>query len=340
MTKRKSKKRKDRNSSGTDSEVAKTCKQSRQRGPSGGSEECEFSVSDILSRTNSVSYGNNSAVGDSVFDSSACFDSGTNGEKDSSCDHKGEDKGVVDMAEVGKEPTNRDIMICLQAIDRRIDTVEQKLKSIEDLDKKMVDFDKELRGIRSMMNDQAKILNERVNKLEDKVDGTDINVTLMTSRVEELEKERNSLKDDVAYLKSQSMRNNLVFTGVTEADNESYEQTETKLRQHLVDAMKLTKETVNSIRFERVHRSPSEPQPDRIRSIIAKFTYFKDRETVRKQWKSLSGTTYNVFEQFPPEIVAKRKKLVPKMKEARRQGKSSYIVYDTLYVDGNAVKAE
>lgn len=337
MTKKKSKKRKYRNSSGTDSEVVGDCKQPKQRGPSG---DCNVSVSDILNKTNSVLYGDNSTVADSVFDSSACCDSVMN--EESGC-NSCEDKSVADMAEsdARKEPTNRDIMDCLQAIGKRIDTVEQKLKSIEELDKKMVDFDKELRGIRTMMNDQAKMINERVNKLEDKVDGTDINVAMMTSRVEELEKERDGLKDDVAYLKSQSMRNNLVFTGVPEVGgNESYEQTEAKLRQHLVEAMKLAQETVNSIKFERVHRSPSEPQPGRIRSIVAKFTYFKVRETVRKQWKSLSGTPYNVFEQFPPEVVAKRKKLAPKMKEARRQGKRSYIVYDTLYVDGKAVKAE
>ena len=122
--------------------------------------------------------------------------------------------------------------------------------------------------------------------------------------------------------------------------NEGYEQTEANLSQHLVDAMKIQKEVADNIQFESVHRSPREPLPRKTRSIVAKFTYFKDRELVRKQWKNLSGTQFNVFEQFPPEVVAKRKKLVPKMKEARRQGKKSWIVFDTFYVDGKAVKPE
>lgn len=105
-----------------------------------------------------------------------------------------------------------------------------------------------------------------------------------------------------------------------------------------MDTLHLAEEFAQSVRFERVHRSPSEPIRGKNRSIIAKFAFFKDRESVRKQWKHLNGTLFNVFEQFPPEIVSKRQKLVPKMKEARRQGKRSWIVYDTLYVEGRAVK--
>ncbi|KAH3753329.1 hypothetical protein DPMN_032700 [Dreissena polymorpha] len=59
---------------------------------------------------------------------------------------------------------------------------------------------------------------------------------------------------------------------------------------------------------------------------------------VRREWKHLSGTGCQMFEQFPPEVVEKRRKLVPKMKDAKKEGKRSWIVYDTLYVDGKPVK--
>ncbi|KAH3897116.1 hypothetical protein DPMN_021301 [Dreissena polymorpha] len=72
------------------------------------------------------------------------------------------------------------------------------------------------------------------------------------------------------------------------------------------------------MRFERVHRSPSHPVTGKVRSVVAKFAFFKDREVVRRQWPELKGTPYNVFEQFPPEIQEKRRRLVPKMKEAKR----------------------
>ena len=76
----------------------------------------------------------------------------------------------------------------------------------------------------------------------------------------------------------------------------------------------------------------------RHRQIIAKFTLFKEREFVRKQWKSLSDSPHYVNEQFPKEVAEKRRKLLPKMKKARRDGDKAWLAYDTLYVNGRAVK--
>ncbi|KAH3818569.1 hypothetical protein DPMN_120290 [Dreissena polymorpha] len=87
------------------------------------------------------------------------------------------------------------------------------------------------------------------------------------------------------------------------------------------------------MQLERVH-----PTPGKTRSIVEKFGFFKDREVVRRQWKRLNGTNFSVFEQFPPEVVAKRRGLVQKIKESRRQGKRSLKAYDILYVDGRPVK--
>ncbi|KAH3869130.1 hypothetical protein DPMN_032290 [Dreissena polymorpha] len=41
---------------------------------------------------------------------------------------------------------------------------------------------------------------------------------------------------------------------------------------------------------------------------------------------------------FPPEVVAKRRKLLPEMKEEREKGKRSWIAYATLYVDRRPVR--
>lgn len=60
------------------------------------------------------------------------------------------------------------------------------------------------------------------------------------------------------------------------------------------------------------------------RKIVAKFLQYKDKEFVRKQWKILKGTPFHVSEQFPKGVVEQRKR--------------AWITYDTLYVDGKAVK--
>ena len=157
----------------------------------------------------------------------------------------------------------------------------------------------------------------------------------------ELDRQRKQLSDDLSYLKSQSMRNNLVFSGLEE-DNSSGSETpaitERKLRDHLHQKMKIAKETVETLCFDRVHRMPSQPVAGKVRNIVARFTYYKDREMVRQQWPQLKGTNFYVNEQFPPEVQAKRARLFPKVKAARRDGKRAWISYDTLFIDGKPVR--
>jgi hypothetical protein len=105
----------------------------------------------------------------------------------------------------------------------------------------------------------------------------------------------------------------------------------------MTDKMKIAKDIVDKMGFERVHRIG--PKIDgKTRKLVAKFSLFKERELVRKQWKALEGTPYYVNEQFPKEVIDKRRKLVPKMKDARREGKTAWIAYDTLYINGKPVK--
>lgn len=326
-TRKRNKKRKSRNSSGNDSENHNS-KQRKQRGPSGDQPE-STPVSDILSWTNSILYGDEDlSIDKSVF------------EEDSADSDSSENSNMAD-GNSQDEPTNRDIMNCLKGLSGRLEAVEKKLSGIDKIEQRMSSFEKEIKGIWLAIDDKMKKVDDRVTRLENAADGADIHSAQVASRVEVLEKEKERLQDDLAYVKSQTMRNNLIFVGVPEDNTggrETPDRTESILRLHLQNAMKIAKETAESIKFERIHRSPSAPQAGKVRSIVAKFTFFRDREYVRRQWKSLNGTNFNVFEQFPPEVVRKRKALVPKMKEERQKGNTSWIAYDTLYVNGKPVQ--
>ncbi|KAH3888548.1 hypothetical protein DPMN_012584 [Dreissena polymorpha] len=127
---------------------------------------------------------------------------------------------------------------------------------------------------------RIKGVEQRVDRLGHDTEGSGIAVAEVTNCVEHLEKDRDNSRDDIAYLKSQSMRNNLILTGIPEVNGETAKVTETKLREHLQNAMKIAKEVVDSIQLERVHRSPGHPTPGKTRSIVAKFDFFKDREAV------------------------------------------------------------
>lgn len=113
--------------------------------------------------------------------------------------------------------------------------------------------------------------------------------------------------------------------------------------------MKLAQNIVDDMKFERVHRIGANTDRNRCRNIVAKFSLFKERELVRKQWKPLQGSDYYVREQFPKEVNDKRRQLLPRMKDAKRAVSvrgchtthctSRHTVHrDTLYIDGKPVK--
>ena len=86
--------------------------------------------------------------------------------------------------------------------------------------------------------------------------------------------------------------------------------------------MKIAEDGVKTMSFERVHRI-GKREKDKDRSIVAKFVLFQERESVRKKGKALERTNYHVFEQFPKEIADKRKSLLPKLRDAKRNGHSA-----------------
>lgn len=134
-------------------------------------------------------------------------------------------------------------------------------------------------------------------------------------------------KEEVANLQSQTMRNNLIFSNIPVASEGTSEDVEQKVRDLIHGNMKVVRDLVDKIAFERVHRMGSWV-PGKCLSIVAKFHEYKEKEYLKKQGKTLQGINFFVNEQFPKEIVDKRRRLVPRMKAARQEGKRAWIAYD------------
>ena len=103
----------------------------------------------------------------------------------------------------------------------------------------------------------------------------------MTNDKVEIERDNNRLRDEVVYLQSQSMRNNLTFSNIIKTNKDGTEDTLQVLRTFLEDKMKIAKDLIDRMWFERVQRMGRRVR-GRHRQIVAKFTLFKEREFVRK----------------------------------------------------------
>lgn len=306
--------------------------------PQGDCNTIGNSVSEILSQANSVLYDNDQlsptdmdSLENSVFESPS-----------SSGNMASYASTVKDVHSTGmplQGPSNADLMECLKQINLKLEHVDNRLKTLDVVERKVDKFDIELKKLWTFVHDKNKAADERISKVESMTESAQFSVGLAQDKIARLEKEKSDMKDELNYLQSQSMRNNLMFSNIPEDINETNERTEAIVRHFIVDKLKIAHDLVKDMQFERVHRIGQPRADGKIRQIIAKFTLFKDREAVRKERKNLKDTNFFISEQFPKAIVERRKKLLPKLKKAKEENHDAWISYDTLYIDGVAVKS-
>ena len=150
-----------------------------------------------------------------------------------------------------------------------------------------------------------------------------------------LKKQNGQQAEEILDLKTRSMRDNLIFTGIPEREGENPANTLTKF---LENEMRISE--AKNIKFDRVHRMG--PTGRGNRSIIAKITPSKDKGKILSHGKNLKGKNFRVFEQFPPEIQERRSRLMPIFKEAKGNPAVRNVTWSTdkLIVDGRTHSAK
>ena len=148
---------------------------------------------------------------------------------------------------------------------------------------------------------------------------------LVTQRLDEVKKE-------MLYLDCYSRRENLNFFGLDEEENEDTKGIlETFMQNHLGIT------NTENIEFQRIHRVGKTRQDGSSRPIIARFLRFQDRQRVIRAAYKLRNTGYKIMEDFPKEIIERRRPLVPIMKDAKANGKTAFFLKsmpDKLIIDG------
>ena len=85
--------------------------------------------------------------------------------------------------------------------------------------------------------------------------------------------------------------------------------------------MEIAQEEVNNLQFDRVHRMGVK-RDNSVKSIVAKFTLFKERESVRKQAKILKDTNYyTCIRAVPKGDIRKKKTIIEKDEGGKGKGK-------------------
>ncbi len=85
---------------------------------------------------------------------------------------------------------------------------------------------------------------------------------------------------------------------------------------------------------------PPNHRNNKPRTIVAKFSRYKDRETVRKSARNLRGSNIGIHEQYSRETNEKRNVLYPEFKKARSNNRYAKLVHDYLIIDSEKFKVD
>ncbi|XP_030583063.1 uncharacterized protein LOC115778849 [Archocentrus centrarchus] len=209
----------------------------------------------------------------------------------------------------------------LDSIDKKLTSLDARLALVEVLHKEF----QQLRVSLEFSQEQVKALAVENQTLRD-------TVKQLTDGMTQLTGENKKMRETILDIQARSMRDNLVFSGIPE---QAEEDAEASVREFLQHQLKLPSEAVKNITFHRVHRlGGKKPDNKWPRPIVAKFEHYKQKEQVRSRGRELRGTHYSVNEQFPKEILDRRRVLFPIRKKYITEGVRATVAVDKLYVNG------
>nr|XP_061817129.1 uncharacterized protein LOC133606803 [Nerophis lumbriciformis] len=209
----------------------------------------------------------------------------------------------------------------LDSIDKRLTCLDGRLALVEVLHK-------EFQAIRESLE----FGQQQVISLTKENAALRESVKSLTDGVTQLTRESRSMKETMLDLQARSMRDNLVFAGIPEKTEEDPEETIKSFMEH---QLKLPADTIRNITFHRVHRlGAKKPENRRPRPIVAKFEHFKQKEWVRNQGRELKGSNFSINDQFPKEILDRRRHLFPLRKKFITEGCRAVIAVDKLFING------
>lgn len=216
----------------------------------------------------------------------------------------------------------REMATELKTLIRQVET--NLLSKMADIDIK-TEF-KELQKTVEEMRRSTEFLNNDVEKL--KIDLPELQ-NKFEDRCSELDRSN-------ALMQAYVARENLVLINVPEVRGlDGKEDTKQVFLDFLEQKLEMDG---NNIEIQRVHRVFSKkPAPRPIKIRLLRYT---DKEKILRNANKLRGHQEVIFSDYPPKIRAARKLLLPKMKEAREQGKKvtfSRTEPDKLIIDGNIV---
>ena len=198
---------------------------------------------------------------------------------------------------------------------------------------------------------------EENKQLRNTADSTEIELTdlkqslastcsQVASNSDELQKlniEVQQLKCRNIKLEAYTRRENIKIFNLPEIVDETPGDNENLVRAMFEEKVKIGKEDVDEIRFERVHRLPNRRNPYRSskpRPVIAKFSFYQDKQFVWSSVRKLKDTGIGLSHDYPKEIDEIHEKLYPLLKKAKSEKQQAFFKVDKLIINGQVYRGQ
>ena len=137
--------------------------------------------------------------------------------------------------------TNNDILQYLMKMDSKISAMDKRLSKLDAMERDIANLGAEMNKIWTYVYDNINHTKSKLDETQIKVESVEFALGITNDKDTQLQKEKDSLHNDLLHLRSQSMRNNLIFSRLPEEENEKPERTEVTVRKFLMINQKLRK---------------------------------------------------------------------------------------------------
>lgn len=202
--------------------------------------------------------------------------------------------------------------------------------------------------LRNFFNDQMKRVEDKVDTLigenailkkeiEDLKTSLNFQEEITTNKEKEFKEKIKGLGDQeirfhekISELEDRNRRNNLRFEGIVEETDESWERSEELVKTMISKTLGVEDEVI----IERAHRS-GQRKAGWNRTIVAKMLNYKDKEKVLSAYRGQKLWLKQIYvnEDFSRETMLKRKELFLQVKELKKRGITSKVVYNRIIIE-------
>ena len=254
---------------------------------------------------------------------------------------------VMDLLSKGAHHLNLFVIVISQNLyvpnmrrmEAKIDQILTFLPEMEALKVRLAKVEEENKQLRNTA-DSTEI---ELTDLKQSSASTCSQVASNSGELQKLNIEVQQLKCRNTKLEAYMRRENKKIFNLPEIAGETPADTENLVRSMFEEKMKIAKEDVDEIRFERVHRcrlDVTRTGPVSLILYIAKLSFYQDKQFVWSSVRKLKDTGIGLSHDYPKEIDEIHEKLYPLPKKAKSEKQQAFFIVDKLIINGQVYRGK